>query len=61
MAECGDPAAYVAAQTEHELRALCAHAEHLMRMNQTKGGWPAVVKWLCVLEAAKRYLTTPTP
>lgn len=60
LAESGDPAAMVAAQTDQELRELCHHAEGLMRRNAKKGGWPAVVKWLCAIEAAKRFLSPPT-
>ena len=60
-ARAGNPAAYVAKLSEQELQHLCAHTEGIMRQNETKGGWPAVVKWLCVIEAAKRYLTPPPP
>lgn len=60
LGEVGDPAAYLAKQTDQELRQLCQYAEHLMRLNESKGGWPAVVKWMCVLEAAKRFLKPTT-
>ena len=52
----GNPAAYVAGLNDPELRALCGYAEAMMRATETKGGIPAIIKWTCVIEAAKRFL-----
>lgn len=55
VARSGDPAAAVARLNDSELAALLRHAEGLMRQNDSNGGWPATVKWLCVFEGAKRF------
>lgn len=55
VARAGDPAAAVARLPDGELAALLRHAEGLMRQNDSNGGWPATVKWLCVFEGAKRF------
>ena len=57
-ARAGNPAAYVAGLDDDALRTLCRHTEGIMRDNDTKGGYPAILKWCCVLEAAKRFLTS---
>jgi hypothetical protein len=50
----GDLAAHVARLSLQELRALHGYAVARMRENETKGGVPALVKWACIIEAAKR-------
>jgi hypothetical protein len=50
-----NPAAYAARLTDAELAALLSYAEGIMRGNDTKGGIPGVLKWVCVLEGAKRF------
>lgn len=50
-----NPAAYAAALDDDSLGALCRYAEGIIRHNDTSGGWPATVKWVCVFEGAKRF------
>lgn len=50
----GDLAAHVGRLSLQELKALHRYAAARVTENQTKGGVPAIVKWACVLEAAKR-------
>lgn len=57
----GNTSAYVAGLNDPELRTLCAYAEGIMRGNDTQGGFPAILKWCCVIEAAKRFLKPPSP
>jgi len=57
--EAGDLAAYVAKQDDTDIRRLRKHAEHLMSINQCKGGVPALVKWVCILEQAQRAQNIP--
>ncbi len=52
--EDGDTARYVRGLTDHELRLLRKKAEHLQTRNGCKGGIPALIKWLCVIEQAER-------
>jgi hypothetical protein len=56
VSRAGDPAAAVARLTDTELAALLRYAEGIQRQNDTNGGWPATVKWLCVLALAKRHV-----
>jgi hypothetical protein len=51
----GNPAEYAAHLLDDELAALCRHAEGIMRQNEGNGGIPATIKWVCVLEGAKRF------
>ena len=52
----GDIVAWVARSTDEELRKLSSYVEHRVAENPTKGGIPALVKWVCVIEASKRFL-----
>lgn len=54
VCEAGDTARYVRDLNDHELRLLRGKAEHLQKRNVCKGGIPAMIKWLCVIEQADR-------
>ena len=56
----GDLAAHLSRLPVPELQTLHAYAADRVRENPAKGGIPAVLKWACALEAANRFLTTPT-
>lgn len=56
--QAGDTAGYVERLSAMELKRLHRHAACLVSQSETKGGIPAVVKWLCILEAAARFLDT---
>lgn len=51
----GDPAAHVAALSASELARLHHYAAARQGENSSKGGIPATIKWLCVVEAATRF------
>ena len=55
-----NPAGYVRQLTDSELRALCDYAESIIRQNGASGGYPEQIKFICVLEAAKRFLQPST-
>ena len=52
----GNLAAHVEDLAASELRELHYYAVAKLNHNGCKGGIPAIVKWACVLEAAKRFL-----
>lgn len=52
----GDLGAHVEALNVRELKELHRYAVARMAENGAKGGIPAVMKWVCVMEAAKRFL-----
>lgn len=55
VSRASDPAAAVARLTDQELATLLRYTEAIQRQNDTNGGWPATVKWLCVFAGAKRH------
>lgn len=52
----GDLSGHVSSLSMQELKALHQYATARVAENAAKGGVPAIVKWACVLEAAKRTL-----
>ena len=53
----GDLAEHLTTLTKSELCELHRFAIARMAENETKGGIPAIIKWACVIEASKRFLS----
>ena len=54
--ESADPQANVAGLSNHELRLLMVHVQHIIKRGGSGGGVPSLVLGLCELEAAERFL-----
>lgn len=54
VCEARDPAAYVRALDDMELRKLRGKSEQVIARNHAASGIPGMVKWLCILEQADR-------
>lgn len=55
----GDLGSWMAAASDEELKQRHHYACARVTQNPAKGGVPALVKWTCVLEAAKRFFNRP--
>lgn len=53
----GDVADYMERLSAAELKGLHHYCVCRMAQNDRKGGIPAILKWACALEAAKRFLS----
>jgi hypothetical protein len=60
--QASNPAAHVAGLTDSDLARLHGYAESILKRNDARTGFPATVKWCCVIEASNRFfkqLKTP--
>lgn len=55
ITEASNVQVHVKGMTDHELRLLRNHVEHIIKRNGKSGGVPALIQGACVIEQANRF------